>query len=140
MKKILIVEDDYYIGDIYVRSFTHAGYSVDLATDGNQAIEKTKASTYDMILLDIMLPEQNGIEVLRILRSSDSSALYTPVYLITNLGQENIIKEAFKIGADGYILKAKLTPKEVVKEVEDFLVKRTRLSTSPSIVETKVLS
>lgn len=136
MKKILIVEDDYYIGDIYVHSFTNAGYQTDLAIDGNEALEKTKENSYDMILLDIMLPKQNGIEVLRILRSPTSSATHTPVYLITNLGQENIISEAFKIGADGCIFKAKLTPKEVVKEIESFLIKRAKSDTSspPKVV------
>lgn len=121
MYKILIVEDDYFIGDIYNRCFKEAGYEVGLAVTGLQAKEFLKAETYDIILLDIMLPEQNGLEVLKWIRSPGTRCEHTPVFLITNLGQENIIDEAFNVGADGYILKAKVMPEELVSQITKFL-------------------
>lgn len=125
MKKILIVEDDYFIGDIYTRTFKDAGYEVNLAVTGNQAKQMLGQEPYDMILLDIMLPEQNGLEILKWIRSAGSRCEHTPVFLITNLGQENVIDEAFNIGADGYILKAKVMPEDLVNQINDFLSKNT---------------
>lgn len=120
MKQILLIEDDFYIRDLYATYFIKAGYSVDLAIDGEEALEKVKDKNYDLILLDIMLPKITGIDVLRIFRDEKSSAKETPVILITNLGQESIIKEAFKIGASGYLLKAQLKPQDLVNEVNTF--------------------
>ncbi len=126
-KKILIVEDDYFISDIYKRVFTKAGYDVTTALDGEEAINVGKASTFDIILLDIMLPKVTGINVLQEFRKPESIALHTPVFLITNLGQEAIIKEAFKIGADGYLLKAQLTPQDIVSEINNFFIKKEQV-------------
>ncbi len=117
MKKILIVEDDFYISDIYERSFKAASYDVDTAGDGEVAIQKAKNNEYDLILLDIMLPKITGIEVLRTLRLKGANTEETLIFMITNLGQDNIISEAFKIGADGYFIKARLNPNEIVNEI-----------------------
>jgi DNA-binding response OmpR family regulator len=121
MRKILIAEDDFYIRDLYIRAFKKAEYEVDTAIDGNEALQKVKDQTYDMILLDIMLPKVSGVDVLVSLKDEESPAKNTPVFIITNLGQDDVIKRAFKIGADGYILKVEHTPKQVVEEVDAFL-------------------
>jgi len=128
MKKILIVEDDFYIRDIYSKNFSQSGYSIDVAVDGEEAIEKVKTNSYDLILLDIMLPKKTGIEVLRSYRDPRSPVKNTPVFIITNLGQEDIIKEAFKIGADGYLIKAQLTPKDIVGEINNFFAEQEKLT------------
>jgi DNA-binding response OmpR family regulator len=120
MKRILIVEDDNFIRDLYNRAFSKAGYEVSVAADGQEALDVVKNTNFDMILLDIMLPKVNGIDVLRAYKDPKSGVKDTPVFLITNLGQEDIIKEAFKLGADGYLLKAQLTPKNVVDEANGF--------------------
>ncbi len=125
-KKILIVEDDYFISDIYKRVFTKAGYIVSTALDGEIAINIVKDKTFDIILLDIMLPKVTGINVLTEYRKPESTVLHTPVFLITNLGQEAIIKEAFKIGADGYLLKAQLAPQDIVAEIDNFFLKKAK--------------
>ena len=119
-KKILIVEDDFYIRDLYERALKKSGYDVSLASDGQEAIEITKTNTFDLILLDILLPKVTGIDVLRVLRDPVSTAKDTPIFLITNLGQEDIIKQAFKIGADGYLLKARLSPENIADEIASF--------------------
>lgn len=126
----MIVEDDYFISDIYKRVFTKAGYIVDTALDGEIAINIVKDNSYDIILLDIMLPKVTGINVLKEFRKPEALALHTPVFLITNLGQEAIIKEAFKIGADGYLLKAQLTPQDIVSEINNFFDKKSPANVS----------
>ncbi|MBI4058463.1 response regulator [Candidatus Gottesmanbacteria bacterium] len=132
MRKILIIEDDTYIRDLYMRSFQRDGYEVEAAVDGEEALNKVKTGTYDVILLDIMLPKVTGIDVLKSIRSPDAKAKDTPVFLTTNLGQEDIIKEAFKIGADGYLLKAQLTPQDVVDEINSFFKQQSDMSSATS--------
>jgi DNA-binding response OmpR family regulator len=127
MKKVLIVEDEKFIQDLYSLVFTTSGFDVDTASDGDEALTKIKEHTYDIILLDIMLPKTNGIEVLRTIRKEDAPSKDIPVFLITNLGQENIIKEAFDIGADGYLLKSQVTPKDAVATINTYLEKKASL-------------
>lgn len=126
--KILLVEDDLYIQDIYERSLKHSGYDIEIASDGNEALKKAQHQVFDLILLDIMLPGVTGIDVLRSLRDPHSTAKDTPILLITNLGKEDIIKQAFKIGADGYLLKARLTPENVIDEIDAFLRKKKKIT------------
>jgi DNA-binding response OmpR family regulator len=130
MKKILIIEDDYFIQDIYDKAFRKAEYSVEIAKDGQEASAKTADNLYDMILLDIMLPKLNGIEVLKKIRDENAKNFNTPVLLITNLGQSNIIDEAFKLGADGYILKAHTTPQALVEEINKLLTMHAKQETN----------
>ena len=125
MKKILIVEDEKFIRDLYVLVFTKDGFDVDSAIDGEEAINKVRVTSYDCILLDIMLPKKNGIEVLKVIRSDESIAKTTPVFMISNLGQEDIMKETFAMGANGYLLKAEVTPSEIVNEVKTYLESHT---------------
>lgn len=121
MRKILLVEDDLFVRDLYIRYLEKANYQVTSAIDGEEGVEKAKAADFDMILLDIMLPKKTGIEVLKELRDQNHPAKDIPVFLLTNLGQEKIIDEAFKMGCQGYLLKAKLLPAEVVSAVSKFL-------------------
>lgn len=132
MKTILLVEDDFHIQDIYRMSFIKTGrYTIETASDGQEALVKLRAHVYDLILLDIMLPKITGIDVLRTVRAPTSNTKDTPIILITNLGQEDIIKEAFKIGADGYLIKAQFTPQDVIAEVDAFFEQMEQLKQSP---------
>lgn len=121
MKKILLVEDDFFIRDIYEKTFRKAGYEVSSAVNGDDALKEIAKNKYDAILLDIMIPMVNGLDVLKAARQPGSLAKDTPILLLTNLGQEVIIKQAFALGADGYLLKAQLNPKQVIEEVEALL-------------------
>ena len=120
MKKILIAEDDFFIRDIYSKVFSLAGYEVQVAVDGVDAIEKIKMQPYDMILLDIMMPRMTGIDVLKNVRSMEAPIKDIPVFIITNLGQQNVIEEAFKMGMDGYIIKSQVTPQQIVNEINTY--------------------
>ena len=120
MKKILLIEDDVFVRDIYGRELKKGDYEVTVAEDGQQGIEKALSQQFDLILLDIMMPKKTGIDVLRELRSSDSPYKNTPVYLLTNLGQGSIIKQAVDIGAQGYLLKARFLPSQVLESIDKF--------------------
>ncbi len=119
-KKILIIEDDLFVRELYENIFRKKGFDVISAADGEEGLNKALTEKADIILLDIMLPVKSGIEVLKALKKSSLPSQKTPVFLLTNLGQESIIKEAFKLGADGYLLKVKLLPHQIVSEVENF--------------------
>ena len=118
-KKILLVEDELFIRELYQRVLQQANFIVMTAVDGAEGLTLAQEKP-DLILLDIMLPKINGIEVLKKLKE-DPSLKDIPVVLITNLGEESIINEAFKIGAQGYIMKMRLTPYEIVNRVKEFL-------------------
>ena len=122
-KKILLVEDDAFVRDLYNTVLTKAGYEIEIANDGEEAVGMAGYKIYDLILLDIMLPKLTGMEVLKELRADGARAKDTPVYLLTNLGEENIMEEAYKLGANGYLLKAKYLPKQLVDEVDKFFDK-----------------
>jgi CheY-like chemotaxis protein len=124
MKKILIAEDDFFIRDIYSKAFTVAGYDVEVAEDGAEALEKIKKQPYSMILLDIMMPKMTGIDVLKAVRAFENSTKDTPIFIITNLGQQGTIEEAFKMGMDGYIIKSQVTPQQIVDEVNTYFVSK----------------
>ncbi len=127
MRKVLIAEDDFFIRDIYSKVFTLSGYEVAVAVDGMDALEKIKAQQYDMVLLDIMMPRMTGIDVLKNIRTMEAPAKSTPVFIITNLGQQNVIEEAFKLGMDGYILKSQVTPQQIVDEINNFFLTKESL-------------
>lgn len=131
MRKILIAEDDFFIRDIYSEVFTLSGYEVHVAVDGADALEKLKNQTFDMVLLDIMMPKMTGIDVLRNLRTLPVPTKDTPVFIITNLGQQNIIEEAFKIGMDGYIIKSQVTPQQIVNEINTYFAGKDAANKPP---------
>lgn len=122
MKKILLVEDDAFIRNLYELAFKEAGFEVSIAGDGQEAINMAHQNTFDAILLDIMLPKLSGLDVLKSFRDPYSRARYTPVFLVTNLGQEEIVKDAYKIGVKGFFLKAKVMPKDLVAKINEVLL------------------
>ena len=125
-KKILLIEDEFFIRDLYERYLKKSGYEVLTAVDGEDGLDKCLNNKVDLILLDIMMPKMTGIEVLEKIKQDDSIAKDTPVYLLTNQVQESIIKEAFKLGAEGYLIKAQLLPKQIVEEIQNIFKNRTK--------------
>lgn len=123
-KKLLLVEDEEFISFIYKRQFEISGYEVDTARDGLMGISQIKNSHYDLILLDIMLPGMNGIDILKAAKS-DPATKDTPVIMLTNLAQEDIIQEAFKLGAVAYWIKADTNPAEIVQKINNFFEANT---------------
>ncbi|RJO61928.1 response regulator [candidate division WS5 bacterium] len=118
--KILLAEDDIQLIDMYKRKFELEGFNVHVAEDGQEAIDKLDAFTPDLILLDIMMPKVDGLEVLRHIRQNPLLK-DTLVIILTNLGNETTSEEIYKLGATDYIVKAEMTPLEVVNKVKEVL-------------------
>ena len=119
-KKILIVEDDRFLSEMYVTKLAEEGFEVETAFDGEAGLAKAKEMAPDLILLDIVLPKMDGFEVLQSLKKS-KDALGVPVIALTNLGQKEEVEKGLKLGASDYIIKAHFTPTEVVAKVKKIL-------------------
>ncbi len=119
-KKILLVEDEDFIRELYTRQLTKAGFSVKSAPDGQTGLDTLKAEQFDLLLLDIMLPGMNGLQLLREFKTHNPNSPMITI-LLTNLGQEAVIKEGFELGAQAYLIKASYTPDQVVNEVKNAL-------------------
>ncbi len=118
--KILIVEDDQFIRELYERELSNEGFKVKGCDTAEKAREILQGSSFDLVLLDIMLPGESGLDFLHDYRKKDKK---TDFVLLTNLGQEAIVKQGFDFGAKGYMIKSAYSPKEIVTEVHNFLKK-----------------
>jgi len=116
-KKILLIEDDKFLGKIINKKLLKEGYTVIRATDGEQGVLKVEEQNPDLILLDIVLPEMNGFEVLAKLKSSPALAKI-PVIILSNLGAKDEIKKGLDLGADDYLVKAHFNPSEIISRIE----------------------
>lgn len=119
-KRIIIIEDESFIADIYAHELTKAGFEVRIENNGVAGLQALEKEQFDLLLLDIMLPGMHGLELLRQWRIKHPNSTM-PVLLLTNLGQDEVIKEAFALGAQGYLIKASYTPQQVVAEVANAL-------------------
>jgi len=117
--KILLVEDEMFVRELYERVLKQSSLEVITAGDGITGLQAADEKP-DLILLDIMIPGLNGIEVLRRLKQNANTSSI-PVVLLTNLGQESIIKQALDLGASGYLMKVRITPYQIVAHVQEFL-------------------
>ncbi len=116
VKKVLCIEDEHFISELYVRALTRAGYEVTVEVDGQRGLELAKTNRFDIILLDLMIPTITGIEILRRLRdSTETPALKAKIIITTNLEQRDDIRADIERRADGYIVKAEITPHELVE-------------------------
>ncbi len=124
-KKILLIEDDEFICQMYGMKFQQTPYQLILAKDGQEGLDLMKKEKPDLVFLDIVLPGLDGFEVL-IKAKNDPELSAIPIMLLTNLGQEDHIKKGISLGAEDYIVKAHLTPQEVVGKVDAFFQKGTQ--------------
>ncbi len=126
-KKVLIVDDDNFLLEMYALKFKEAAFEVDVAQTGQLAIEKTRQMEPDVVLLDIVLPEKDGFEVLQEIKSPKNKT--SPlVVMLTNLGQKDDTDRSIRLGADDYVVKAHFTPSEVVEKVKKLLTKKTEVT------------
>lgn len=118
---ILLVEDDTFLGGMYVTKLTLENFTTELATDGKSGLEKAGKLKPDLILLDILMPKMNGFEVLKALKKNPETR-DIPVILLTNLGQKGDVREGLDLGAADYLIKAHFMPSEVVDKIKHVLV------------------
>jgi len=121
--RILVVDDEDRIRKLVKMYLEREGYETDEADNGQDALDKALNEDYDCILLDLMLPEIDGIEVCKRIRETKS----TPIIMLTAKGEENNRVEGFEIGADDYIVKP-FSPREVVLRVKALLRRTTNHS------------
>jgi len=122
-KKILIVEDDQFLREFYQELLTGEGYLIDIAADGEVALQKIWENEYDLILLDIMLPKKDGLEILKELKNHPPKSDKVKIVALTNLGQDSVIKQCFELGVQGYLIKSALNPDQVLQEISSHLQK-----------------
>jgi DNA-binding response OmpR family regulator len=122
--KILIIEDDAAISKLYSVELMTKGYTVEIANNGEEGYKKALTYLPDLILCDIMMPLLNGVETLKKIRANENTKS-TPMLMLTNFGQENLVKEAFNNGATDYILKYQSTPSEVTEKVKQYLSRKS---------------
>ena len=129
-KKILLVEDEQLIRDLYTRELTKAGYLIKAVSNAEEGLIDLTKEMFDMLLLDIMLPGMNGLEMLKEYKSKNPASNMI-VILLTNLGQDSIIKEGFELGAQGYLIKGAYTPAQIVQEVASAFGNKNNPSGTP---------
>ena len=123
IKTVLCVEDDRFIGEMYVRSLQKAGYDVTWMIDGNDGLVAARNQPFDLIILDLMLPEQRGDQILDALRSGKTDLVpNSKILIMTNFEQDDSSKANISSRVDGYLIKADITPRkliEVIREMDD---------------------
>lgn len=117
-KHILVVDDDEYIRELYEEVLKDAGYNVDIAIDGQDGYDKIKAGHYDLVMLDIMMPKMDGVQLLKKLTDEK---LRPHVVLLTNLAHDPVMKEGKSLGALAYLIKADMTPDQLLAEIKKYL-------------------
>ena len=118
--KILIIEDDRYISKMYQLKLSLDGFDVQVADNGRIGLEKVSQFKPDIILTDILMPEIDGFEVIKSIKS-DTELKAIPVLIMSNLGQEDHIQKGLELGALGYIVKSQYTPSKVVDKIKEIL-------------------
>lgn len=117
MKKVLIVDDEKEASSVFEAALKAAGYDVTVASNGRSALNIVKTTKFDIILLDQMMPDLSGNEVLKSLKSDDATK-NIPVAMLSNFSHDEMIKEALNAGAVDYILKYQISVEDLVPKVK----------------------
>ncbi len=115
-KKLLLVEDEELLRFLYDRQLGLAGFVVEAVGTGEETVSSLRQNTYDLVLLDLMLPDTNGIDILRQLQAENIHTK-SPVVLLTNLSDEAVLQQGYELGIKGHIIKAQFTPEQIIEKV-----------------------
>ena len=124
MKKILLVEDDPFLIDIYTTKLKEGGFSVEVAESGEEGLRKLNEKSFDLLVLDIVLPRIDGWKILEEIKnqkSKDRNLKGLKIIILSNLGQKEEVEKGLELGATKYLIKAHYTPSEVVAEIKQLL-------------------
>ena len=119
-KAILVVDDEKPLSLAMSLKLRKVGYEVDVANDGNQAIQQIKSKKYDLVLLDLIMPNVGGFEVLEKMAHLDAKP---PVIVMSNLSQEEDMKKAQLYGIEDYVVKANSALAQIVERINQFFAK-----------------
>jgi len=120
-KKILVVEDELFLRDLYIQILKDAGYEVDSAADGDEGLQKMSNGGYDLVLLDIVLPKRDGIQILKELSKNPPKTPNHAVVVMSNIDKEATIAEGVALGIQGHIIKSDYTPDQLLAEIKRIL-------------------
>jgi len=134
MKQILLIEDDPFLIDIYTTKLKEEGFSIEVATGGEEGLRKLREKKFDLLVLDIVLPKIDGWEILEKLKTElpkeakvkmrtkfSSPIKNLKIIILSNLGQKEEVEKGLRLGAEKYLIKAHYTPTEVVEEIKQVL-------------------
>ena len=121
-KKILVIEDDQFLRELYVDILRAEGFLVDYAIDGEEGYQKMFTGGYDLVLLDIMLPKMDGLKILETLKKERNPISPNhSIVILSNMDQDSAIAQAISMGAAGYMVKSEQTPEQVVNKVKEYI-------------------
>jgi len=115
MKKVLLVEDDPFLIDIYTTKLKQEGFDLISAKDGEEALQKVEKEKPELVILDIVLPNIDGWQVLKKIKGK------AKILVLSNLSQKEEVEKGLKLGADKYLIKSDFTPSQVIKELKEIL-------------------
>lgn len=118
-RKVLVIEDDQFIREMYCRELQKEGYETDCTDNAEEGAKKIRNNKYDIVLVDIMLPGKNGLDMLKDFKEMDGTK-GAKFILLTNIGQDAVVKQGLDLGAKGYFIKSSHTPQEIVTEINNF--------------------
>ena len=119
-KKVLLIEDERDLVDLYTEVLVEVGFTVVTALDGETGTEKIKNEDWDLLLLDVMLPDKDGMAMLEEIHNT-SVLKKGPVIVLTNLNREDLVEKSVQFGASGYLVKSEVSLDDIVAEVKKHL-------------------
>ena len=120
-KKILIIDDDLYIRELYEELLRDEGYDVTAAVDGQEGLQKISGGGFDLVLLDVMMPKIDGVGILTKLTETPPKIKNGPIILLTNLANDPVIDQAKALGAKDFFIKSDHTPDEFLEKIKGYL-------------------
>ena len=117
MKSILLIDDESEVAQVFQTGLSSAGFQVVVASNGQSALDAVKSNKFDAILIDQMMPDMSGIDVLKTLKANEETK-NIPMAMLTNFGHDEMVKEALNLGANDYILKYQVAPNDLVAKVK----------------------
>ena len=118
---ILIIEDDLNTRELYEEVFKKAGFGVDTVGDGAEGLKKAQQGGYSLVLLDIMVPKVDGLQILSQLQTHPPKTKNGPIIILTNLAYNQVLAEGLKLGAQACLIKTDYNPDQLVNKVKSFL-------------------
>lgn len=131
-KKLLLIEDEKFIREVYKDELESVGFLVDGFATGNEGLKAFKENSYDLVVLDIILPDINGLHVLKEMKN-DAVKKDTPVLILSNADQDIVIRQGLALGAEDYMQKVQSTPDMIVDKINFIIDKKSKQKENPPL-------